>query len=129
MQKASLGNSEWWQGLKITHGLVGSVEWYETIERGDLPLKTAIGRVSQFWPGHHGDFQEFELQTDSGTTSKWPCFLTMPRAESEFAIGRTVEVSFVEQQFRHPREDMPQATVVVAIRLGSNHSYMDSSRK
>lgn len=96
MQSASLGSGP--TGLRITHGLVGSKEWWSNIESGTLPLQTLRGEVSGFWPGQWGDGPaEFELKTAYGERSMWLCEMPPSRAKALFIIGRAVEVSFVKQ--------------------------------
>ena len=99
MQRASLDPGP--IGLRITHGLIGSSDWWSNIESGSLALQSVRGKISGFWRGQWGDGPaEFELQTADDQRSRWLCKLAPPLAEREFCVGRTAEVSFVEQQLK-----------------------------
>lgn len=98
MQRASLSDGE--LGLKQTHGLVGSDGWWAQIEQGALPLHKVRGTVSRFWPGHHGDWPEFELQEANGMRSMWDCMVPAGIAGFRFAVGTAVEVAYVEQELK-----------------------------
>ncbi|MCW2065500.1 UNVERIFIED_ORG: hypothetical protein M2420_000838 [Stenotrophomonas maltophilia] len=117
MQRASLDTGP--VGLLITHGLIGSSEWWSKVESGALALQSIRGEISGFWPGQWGDgLAEFELRTSDGDRSKWLCELPPSRAITEFLIGRRVEVSFVEQQLKTALEGNGNETnITVSIAL------------
>ena len=96
MQRASLGTGT--AGLCITHGLVGSAEWWSEVDSGSLPVHTVEGTVVGFWPGQWRDGPaEFALQTEQGERQLWFCEIPVAQATLEFRIGRTVAVSYVKQ--------------------------------
>lgn len=114
MQAASSGRGP--TGLKATHGLIGSTEWWDNVDTGRLPIVTVRGKVSRFWPGHHGDYPEFELLEESGMRSVWGCQVSAARAEFRFAAGTKVEVDYVYQQLKTPFNGSTESKVVIEIR-------------
>ncbi len=106
-------------GLYITHGLVGSAEWWSQINSGALPVQTESGSVSGFWPGQHGDGPaEFELQRANGTTSRWLCQLEPSAARQQFTVGRAVSVQYVTQTLKAAFNGSHATKVTIAILLG-----------
>jgi len=117
MQRASLDSGP--IGLRITHGLIGSIDWWSQIESGSLALQSLSGKVSSFWPSQWGDGPaEFELQTKEGVRSIWLCELPPSQAKNAFRIGRAVEVSFVDQELKSALAGKGHETkVIVSISL------------
>ena len=115
MQEASVGTEP--VGLRQTHGLVGSAEWWAQIERGSLPFHTVSGAVAQFWPGHHGDWPEFELLESSGSKSIWGCLVTAAEAARVFCPGKQVELDYVQQELRVAFNGSDASKLTVAIRV------------
>jgi hypothetical protein len=98
MQQASQQNPF---SLKITHGLIGSAEWWSAIQSGLLALHRLEGVVSGFWPGQgRAGPAEFQLRASTGVTSNWPCEMAPLEAEQEFALGRHVTVEYVVQELK-----------------------------
>jgi hypothetical protein len=119
MQTGSL-DSKSVLGLKITHGLVGSEEWWEFISSGALRLHTISGIVSGFWPGQWGDGPaEFEIQEENGKRSIWFCKKEPNEASTLFIVGRPVELDYVLQELKTPFNGSSQSQVCLSIRLGS----------
>jgi hypothetical protein len=117
MQRGSLSTER--IGLQITHGLVGSTEWWNNIESGVLPLQTIKGVVSGFWPGQgHAGPAEFQLQDSNGIASNWLCEMDPRLAATRFVLGQSVEVDFVVQDLKTPFNGDTKTKVPVAIRLG-----------
>jgi len=111
MQRASLDPGP--VGLRVTHGLIGSTDWWSRIESKSLALQVVRGKVSGFWPGQWGDGPaEFELQTNSGERSVWLCELPPSLSKQEFRIGRIVEVAFVDQELKSALEGKSNETKV-----------------
>ena len=87
--------------LKITHGLIGSSEWWSAIQSGSLALHRVEGVVSVFWPGQgRAGPAEFQLRTSTGVTSSWPCEMDPSEAEQVFKLGRQVTVEYVVQELK-----------------------------
>ncbi|MBL6707631.1 MAG: hypothetical protein ISQ06_16090 [Planctomycetaceae bacterium] len=85
-------------GLKITHGLVGSDEWWDAIERGDIPLQRIDGVVVGTTRGPMGDWPLMKVRSDSGRTTNWP----LNGVSTADLIGRAVVVEYVEQEAKKP---------------------------
>ena len=83
-------------GLKNTHGLFASPEWWKNIETGRLQLYTECGLITKAWPGHHNDFPEFEVTTANNQTKLWP----METAPLLHEIGSKVEIDYVQQTLK-----------------------------
>jgi hypothetical protein len=57
-------------GLKITHGLFGSEEWWSNIANGCLPIITIRDVISSVFMTGHNDYPEFEITSDTGEKSR-----------------------------------------------------------
>ena len=105
--------------MRITHGLIGSKEWWNAVETGILPIETVAGAVSGFWPGQYRDGPaEFEILERNGTRSHWMCKLEPGVAEREYRLGRPVKLQYVHQRRKHPFEGKDDAMVTIAIHVG-----------
>jgi hypothetical protein len=113
MQDAS--QSDGAAGLKQTHGLVGSDDWWRQIEDGSLPVHCTTGQVIHFWPGHHGDWPEIEIREPDGTSSNWGCQLPVEDAARNFTLGTCVAIDHVQQEFKTPFNGSNFTCVVVAM--------------
>lgn len=116
MQTASQACGE--IGLKQTHGLVGSDEWWRHVEEGLLPTSTTAGTVIHFFRGHHGDWPEIEVREPDGTSSNWGCLIPAVEAEKHFALGAKVEFDHVPQELKVPFNGANATRLVIAIRVG-----------
>lgn len=117
MQSASL--DEGLAGLRATHGLVGSTEWWKQIHNGTLQQHSVQGVVSGFWPGQGGSGPaEFELEHSDGTKSKWLCDLEPEVAKRSFRIGCNALVRFVVQELKSPFNGTHETKVTVSIAVG-----------
>ena len=116
MQHGSLSGGP--AGLRVTHGLVGSDEWWTHIESGSLPVFLSQGVVSGFWPGQWGDGPaEFEVQQSDGHKTHWLCMLEPKQAKHVFIVGRPVIVQYVNQLLRHEFAGKRESKVTIAICL------------
>jgi len=106
-------------GLRATHGLIGSKEWWDNIKSGALKLHALSGLVSGFWPGQGGGGPaEFELRAADGTKSMWLCEMEPAAAERAFRLGRPVLVEFVLQELLFPLKGAHETKITVSISLG-----------
>ncbi len=80
-------------GLKNTNGLFGSDKWWSAIENSKLQIHTLRGTILNTWPGHHGDYPEFEVVDEAGEHSKWG----MESLDLHNEIGLVVEIDYVIQ--------------------------------
>jgi hypothetical protein len=117
LQNGSLSSGA--TGLRITHGLVGSEEWWRHVRDGSLPLQIREGVVSGFWPGQFGGGPaEFRLRSSDGAESMWLCEVEPSEARQEFQIGREVRVEFVFQKLKTAFNGSNESKVVVSLSVG-----------
>jgi hypothetical protein len=103
----------------MTHGLVGSQEWWAQIKSGDLPLHSVQGIVSGFWPGQNDTGPaEFEVREADGKTSRWLCGAEPNVARNHFRRGRWVIVQYVCQQLKTAFEGCHETRITISICLG-----------
>lgn len=115
MQRASLDSP---YGLTITHGLVGSSEWWQQVASGSLPTQRRVGLVSVFWPGQgKAGPVEFQLRAEDGTTSNWPCEMEPLAAGKVFTLHRPAAVEYVVQELKIPFNDRTETNVPLSIWL------------
>ncbi len=96
-QNASL-NERSDSGLKVQNGLLfGSEEWFVAVETGGIKNHILNGVISKVFTSGHGDFPEFEIETEHGKTSWMRVGL-----DSEYKVGRKIELTYVEQQYKRP---------------------------
>lgn len=106
-------------GLKDTHGLVGTDEWWEQIVTGALSIHEEIGVISGFWPGQWaGGPAEFELCDETGCKSRFPCGVEVTAASVAFRIARPVCVRYVVQELKTAFQGRTRNKVIVSIALG-----------
>ena len=118
MQRASL-DKESHIGLRITHGLIGSVEWWSQIESGALKMNSIQGHVSGFWPGQWGDGPaEFQIEQYDGSKYMWLCNVEPSFARSIFSVGSPVKIDFVLQELKTAFQGDHETQVTVAIYVG-----------
>ncbi|SFR86738.1 hypothetical protein SAMN05216570_0132 [Dyella sp. OK004] len=87
-------------GLKITHGLLGSEEWWDNIWNKELPTQVLQGTIAQFWTGRAGDFPEVEVIDADGEHSRWLLQIETSVAQCELKVGSAIEISYVNQEFK-----------------------------
>jgi hypothetical protein len=98
IQRATLTTEEF--GLQQTHGLFGSPEWWQNIERGALSLHTARGCISKVYMGSMGDWPEFKMLTSEGVELTWTRSVSRKEFDALFREGAAVEVDYVVQTFK-----------------------------
>ena len=117
MQEASLSHP--FLGVKVTHGLIGSEEWWNNIAAGMLELHSVRGFVSGLWLGmHNSEPGTFAMTLQDGTVFREMTTLEASESIEKFPLGRVVEVDYVVQEpktkFEGSRDDH---RVVLEIRL------------
>jgi hypothetical protein len=98
LQKATLSPGDF--GLAPDPALVGSVDWWAAIDRGELPVFEATGRISRVYWGSMGDWPEFELTSDEGERSTW----TRLGDCSRYVEGLAARVRYVRQRYKSAGE-------------------------
>ena len=109
-------------GLKITHGLIGSNEWWTSINNGDLLVNTLRGVVRGLWLGEYnsGGPSEFRAESEDGVQFQQFCEVEPDQAKSLYTLGRIVEVDVVEQFLKEGNFMGKETTqITLEIRLGS----------
>jgi len=97
IQNASL-NAGSDSGLKVQDGLLfGSEEWFKAVETGGIKSHILNGIISKVFTSGHGDFPEFEIETEHGKTS-WMRY----GIDGEYTVGRKIELTYVEQPYKRP---------------------------
>jgi hypothetical protein len=122
MQDASLRRD----GLRATHGLIGTEEWWQAIRSGTLPLHTARGVIRGLWLGQYDSGPaEFKMELEDGSLFGGMCCDHEPqRAAQRFRLGRRAEVDYVLQYLDRPVEGLPDPhALFVEIRLGEIVSW------
>src|SRR5579859_1585579 len=116
IQKATLSTDEF--GIEQKHGLFGSLEWWEQISSGRLPLHTLCGViVDRFW-GSMADWPEITVRSDGGETSHWTREVNVKEQDSLYIPGQPIEIDYVLQRHRPKSFDKGSATkLVVEIRV------------
>lgn len=119
MQEASQSHPS--LGLKITHGLIGSQEWWDNIASGKLPLFSVRGIVRGLWLGmHHSEEGSFAMELLDGGWFRDATMLEAAESAEKFTLGRYVEVDYVNQELKTPIEGINEPSrVVLAIRVDS----------
>jgi hypothetical protein len=118
MQDASLHHD--FLGLRITHGLIGTEEWWKAIESGVLELHTVRGVIRGLWLGQYNSGPaEFKIQLKNGSFYTEMCEQEPHEAVKNYRLGRIAEVDYVLQFAKHPIEGLPDPSpVCIEIRLG-----------
>ena len=99
VQEATLGRDD--AGLKMTHGLFGSEEWWDNIENGMLPAETIKGVISDVYVSGHNDYPEFKVLSNGGQKTAWTRDVNNGLEDGIYEIGKKVEIDFVIQKFKN----------------------------
>ena len=121
VQQATLNTKNF--GIEPTHGLFGSIEWWDNIKSGMLPLQTIRGYITRLYMGSMGDWPEFEMVDDTKIKSTWSRYANGGDLGKFYAVGRRVELDFVIQNHRPGSSDGGAGTrVVLEVRIGAERS-------
>lgn len=87
------------RGLKLTHGVVGSEQWWKAIETGEIPMYRITGTIVEISRGPMGDWPVIHVRSDSdGNISSWSTGTLLP----ESFLGRPIVIEYVEQEAKKP---------------------------
>ena len=75
--------------------LFGSDEWWRAVEDGRIPKQEVSGTIARTYISGHGDWPEFEVDSD-GRTSCW----TRVGEQAMYEEGREVRIEYVVQKAR-----------------------------
>lgn len=93
VQRATLTTKDF--GIVPEVALFGSNEWWAAISDGRIPKHEVSGRISRLFMTGHGDWPEFELDSNGNKTS-W----TRMGNQAAYAEGREAKVEYVLQKLR-----------------------------
>jgi hypothetical protein len=101
VQAASLSPKPF--GLKVTHGLFGSEEWWRNIEVGIIPVIRYTGKITRlFRAGMQNESECFEMLTNDGRNFQCDCVATDRKDRKLYRVGVRVDLSFVLQELKQP---------------------------
>jgi hypothetical protein len=116
VQKATLSTTDY--GIKQTHGLFGSDEWWQHITDGTLPMHTVRGTITRVFMSGHNDWPEFEMRDDSGLLSRWTRETNRREDDVLYEPGRAIEIDVVRQHHKPTTWTKDSETkVVLEIRI------------
>ncbi|MEQ1842040.1 MAG: hypothetical protein ABL994_16670, partial [Verrucomicrobiales bacterium] len=119
VQNASLNRPDC--GLKITHGLYGSEEWFAHIGSGTLPLIRLRGTITRTYMASMDDWPEFEMREEDGTLSKRTRECNDRDDAKLYRTDYRVELDYVLQEWKNRDSVLgTHSKCVVTIRIG-NH--------
>jgi trehalose utilization protein len=96
VQKATLTTKEF--GIQQTHGLFGSLEWWENIQTGNLKTHFVRGVIHRVYMGSQNDWPMCEMLSDDGEISKWTREMQDFSSDSLYRIGAKIEIDYVLQK-------------------------------
>ena len=90
-------------GLKGTHGLFGSSEWWENIAQAIATVVRLEGRIGSLYStGMHNESQGFEMLKADGSTYRHACAANDKKDLALFRIGKKIVVVYVVEELRNP---------------------------
>lgn len=120
LQNASLYKPTF--GFADTHGLIGSPEWWQQIDRGQLPREVIRGEISRFGRG-----PLVYIRTDAGDEGQWVRMADTPLYE----VGNPIEIDFVTQQLKPLAAQVwhsgPTDRVVIEVRIGIRAAHRQAT--
>jgi hypothetical protein len=93
VQRATLTTKDF--GVVPEVALLGSDEWWAAIEDGRIPKHEVTGSISRLFMTGHGDWPEFELDSN-GTKTTW----TRLGNQVVYAEGKGAKIEYVMQKLR-----------------------------
>lgn len=113
-QESSLDKNSLY-GLKVENGLLfGTEEWFEAIEKGIINKHIINGIISNVFISGHNDYPEFQIESSEGKTT-WE----RKGADSDYIVGRLVELIYVEQKSKRPFGSLGSNTkCIIQIKIG-----------
>jgi|SRR6266511_1127952 len=100
-------------GFKPEPDLFASANWWRAIDDGNLAVHTLDGTIARSYMAGHGDFPQFDFQSDDGKTSTWE----RRGDEDGYREGARARVSYVIQHLKDdvallPGQDRAVETVI-----------------
>jgi hypothetical protein len=106
-QEASLAGG--WGGLEITHGLIGTPEWWSAVEAGKFKVETFVGVLRS---AAAGDVLHVHIEGESGA-QRWMAWRGFDRALD----GKKVRTVYVRMAPRHPLTTQPDFRARVLLQV------------
>ena len=92
-------------GLKGTHGLFGSDEWWSNIANGTAPVVRLEGTIEKvYFEGMHNDGRGFAMRNADGSTYAYSCVANDKRDLSLYKEGKRIVLTYVVEDLRNPIE-------------------------
>ena len=118
LQDASLNTDDY--GIYPTHGLFGSDEWWSSIKSGELEVHTFCGTLSDVFMSGHNDYPEFKVLDKQNNITSWTREANTPELDTEYQIGKFVEIDYVLQRQRLRGRPGKETKCVIEIRIHDN---------
>ncbi|OFZ70813.1 MAG: hypothetical protein A2Z01_04635 [Betaproteobacteria bacterium RBG_16_58_11] len=90
-------------GLKGSHGLFGSQEWWNSIKSGTMPLRYVSGVIKRMYvSGQERDVPEntFDLITSEGATKTESCYANAKDDCDLYRVGRRVDIVYALDELK-----------------------------
>ena len=108
VQRATLKSRQF--GLEPEIALYGSADWWRAISDGRIPTHTVQGTISQVLMSGHGDWPEFDVDSE-GTTTRWARL----GAQEFYREGKRVKIEYVLQRRRKAWPDQTEQKEILRI--------------
>lgn len=116
VQKATLTTDDF--GIEPKDGLFGSLEWWDRIANGELPVHTLRGTITERFMGSMGDWPVIRVVSDTGEESSWTREVNTREQDALYRVGRHIEIEYVLQKHRGKSLALiPEHQVVLEIRV------------
>lgn len=107
-QALSLDEARPYVGLKGTHGLFGSSEWWANIETGVIPKKNLCGVITRVYVTgqERSDLPNtFDLRGSDGSIHMEGIYVNSQDDVALYKVGRQVEVVYLLDELKMPLPD------------------------
>lgn len=107
-QALSLDATRPYVGLKGTHGLFGSPEWWANIESGVIPKKRLSGVIARVYVAgqEHSDVPNtFDLRCGDGSVIMEGIYVNSQDDVALYQLGRQVEIVYALDELKMPSPD------------------------
>jgi hypothetical protein len=125
-QALTLNPSKPSQGLKGTHGLYGSDEWWASINEGRIPVRILSGRIARlFVAGQDEDGNNTcEFVTPQGETLQEGMYFNTLAGHDEYRVGSEIHCryAFDEWKAAHPFAGSHLSGVLLEVAIGKTSS-------
>jgi len=103
-QALSLNSKKPEMGLRATHGLFGSSEWWESIKSGRIPQKRILGTILRPYRAgqeYYGPNNTVDIVTDDGSIEAHGIYVNDPEDVKFFKIGHNVEIIYILDELKN----------------------------